>query len=153
MLFYHNRKGGGEMIETWVPSCLTLTLWLCNFGKSTSQSVSLPYLDFVVTININEITCVNIFHKLYGTTKMETIIVKEEREENQPWRTDLPLNIASHIGTLTQKTEARPLWEWRAELNIRHAPQREGAHCGLLSTLHRVMSGVTGTELLFQRTV
>ena len=31
--------------------------------------------------------CVNVFHKLYGTTKMETIIVKEEREENQPWRT------------------------------------------------------------------
>lgn len=44
----------------------------------------------------------NIFHKLYGPTKMETITAKEEREENQPWRRDLPLNIASHVDAPTQ---------------------------------------------------
>ena len=55
--------------------------------------VSLSYLDFIVTINLNEIICVNIFHKLDGTTQVETI--KEERVENPPWRINLPLNIAS----------------------------------------------------------
>ena len=46
--------------------------------------VSLSYLDFVVTIDLNEFICVNVFRKLDGTTKMETIIIREERVENQP---------------------------------------------------------------------
>lgn len=49
-------------------------------------SVSLPYLDVIVTINSNGIMSVNVFHKLDGAPMMETIFVREVRIENHFWK-------------------------------------------------------------------
>lgn len=73
------------------------------------------------------------------------------KEENQPWRTDLPLNIASHIGNFTRKLKQDPM---RMKSRTKHqacTSKRRGSLWLGLSTLHRVMSWVTGTELLFQK--